>query len=79
MYDEELTLGQWLATIVIACIPCVGIIFLFIWAFGSNTPIDKKRYAQAQLIIAAIAIVLSIILYAVLGAALLATFSAMGS
>mgnify|MGYP007070248672 CR=1 FL=1 len=74
MYDEELTLGQWIGTIVISMIPCVGLIFMLIWAFGSNTQIDKKRWAQAQLIMALIIIVITIILYAVLGAAFLQHF-----
>lgn len=77
--NEELTLGQWLGTIIISCIPCVGFIFLLIWAFGSNTQIDKKRFAQAELIVGAIMIVLMIILYAIVGASLFAAFSALGN
>lgn len=79
MYDEELTLGQWIGSIVISMIPCVGLVFLFIWAFGSNTQTDKKRWAQAMLIMTAIGVVISIILYAVMGAAFYAAFSQLGA
>lgn len=78
MYDDELSVGQWLGTLFLLCIPVVGFILLFIWAFGSNTQIDKKRYAQAQLILAAIGLVLGIIFVVIFGAALVTMFSAIG-
>ncbi len=78
MHDEEMTLGQWLVTLLLLIIPCVNIVLLFVWAFSANTPIDKKRFAQAELIFAAIGLVLSIIFYAVFGAAMLTLFSTMG-
>ncbi len=78
MYDDELSVGQWLGTLFLLCIPVVGLILLFIWAFGSNTQIDKKRYAQAQLIFAAIGLVLGIIFTVIFGAALVTMFSAIG-
>lgn len=66
------SVGDWVLTLFLMCIPCVGIIMLFVWAFGSNTNVSKSNWAKAQLIWVAIAIVVSIILYAVLGAAILA-------
>ncbi|MBE5923775.1 MAG: hypothetical protein E7271_04805 [Lachnospiraceae bacterium] len=79
MHDEELTLGQWVGTVILTMIPCVGLICLLVWAFSGNTQIDKKRYAQAFLIFEVIMIVLTIILYAILGAAMFAMFSSLGA
>lgn len=42
MYDDEMTLGQWIATLVITCIPCVNIIMLIVWAAGSGNATRKK-------------------------------------
>lgn len=68
MDNNELTLGQWIGTLILTCIPCVGIIMLFVWAFGNGQYVARKRWAQAQLIICVIFIVLYIILVLILGA-----------
>lgn len=73
-YGQETpnTVGDWVLTIFLTCIPCVGLILLFVWAFGSNTNQSKSNWAKAQLIWVAIGVVISIIAYAALGATLLA-------
>ena len=70
------SVGDWVLTIFLTCIPCVGLILLFVWAFGSGTNESKSNWAKAQLIWVAIGIVLTIILYAIMGAAL---FAALGN
>ena len=65
------TVGDWVLTIFLACIPCVGLILLFVWAFGNNTNKSKSNWAKAQLIWMAIGIIISIILYAIMGVAFL--------
>lgn len=60
--NQEMTLGQWVGTII--CTTWFGLISLIlsiVWAVSDNTPIAKKRYCQAMIIIQAIGIVLSII------------------
>ena len=66
------SVGDWVLTIFLTCIPCVGLILLFVWAFGSGTNQSKSNWAKAQLIWVAIGIVISIIIYAIMGAAILA-------
>lgn len=68
--DDEMTLGQWILTLVLTCIPCVNIVMLLIWAFGSGQYISRKRWAQAQLIICAVVVVLYFIMAAIFGAAI---------
>ena len=70
------SVGDWVLTIFLTCIPCVGLILLFVWAFGSGTNESKSNWAKAQLIWVAIGIVVTIILYAIMGAA---SFAALGN
>lgn len=57
--EKVLTIGDWMVTILLLCIPLVNIIMLIVWACSSSTPKSKKNFAIAQLIYMAIAIVLS--------------------
>ena len=66
--EPVITVGDWALTILLTCIPCVNIIMLCIWAFGSSTPKTKSNWAKAQLIFVAIGVVLSIILSSVMSA-----------
>lgn len=43
------------------------IILLFVWAFGSNTPVSKANWAKASLIWMVIAIGFYTLLFAVFG------------
>lgn len=60
--DQGLTVGSWVLTILITCIPIVNLVMLFVWGFGSSTPLPKKNWALANLIWIAIGIALSIVL-----------------
>lgn len=75
MYDDEMTLGQWIGTILLSCIPCVNIILLIIWAAGSGNA-TRKKWAQAMLIVTAIGMVVGFIVSAVFGAAIMAALPA---
>lgn len=75
MYDDEMTLGQWIGTILLSCIPCVNIILLIIWAAGSGNA-TRKKWAQAMLIVTAIMMVVGFMVGIIFGAALVATLPA---
>jgi len=63
---KPMTIGEWLITFIITAIPLVGIIMLFVWAFGGDTNPNKKTWAQAYLILMLIGIVLAIIFFGVI-------------
>ena len=46
---SPMTVGQFVATFLIQCIPIVGIIMLFVWAFGSDTNINRRNYSAMLL------------------------------
>ncbi|MBQ7464119.1 MAG: hypothetical protein IJS86_04585 [Lachnospiraceae bacterium] len=70
--ETPVSVGDWILTIFLTCIPLVGIIMLFVWAFGGGNAKSKSNWAKAQLIWMLIGLVLSIVFYAILGASLLA-------
>lgn len=63
--------GEWVVTYLITAIPLIGIIMLFVWAFGGNANPNKANWAKAALVLAAIVIGIYIIIFMIFGAALL--------
>jgi cytochrome c oxidase assembly factor CtaG len=58
-----MTVGSWVVTMLILCIPIVNIIMLIVWAAGSDDNPNRKNWAIAQLIFFVIGIVLWIVLF----------------
>ena len=69
-----MTMGEWLITLIVLAIPCVNVIMYFVWAFGNGNE-NRKNFCRAGLIVMAVGIVLTLILYAVVGASLAAALS----
>lgn len=69
--DAPVSVGDWFVTLLLTCIPIVGIIMIFVWAFGGGTNPSKKNWARATLIWALVGIVLSV----VFGASIVALFA----
>ena len=62
---EVLSLGQWMLTLLIISIPCVGTIALIIWACGNGNK-SRVNFARAALIFSLISAVLAIIFMSVI-------------
>tara|TARA_B110000046_G_C12891551_1_gene354602 strand:- start:450 stop:668 length:219 start_codon:yes stop_codon:yes gene_type:complete len=60
--NKQMSVGDWVITMIIASIPLIGIIMLFVWAFGSDTNLSKKNWAKAILIFFGIIIVIYILI-----------------
>ncbi|SES22786.1 hypothetical protein [Psychrobacillus sp. OK032] len=69
----DMSVGEWLITMLIMIIPIVNIVMLFVWGFGS--PDKRRNYARASLIWMAISIVLIIIFYGAIFAIIFSTSS----
>lgn len=76
--SKPMTVGQYMLVYLIGAIPVAGIIMMFVWAFGSNTNINKKNWARAMLLWALIILVLYIIIFAIFGAAFFNSLGNMG-
>ena len=68
--QPPVSVSYWFLTLFLTAIPLVGLILLFVWAFGSTTNPSKANWAKAALLWAAIGIVIYIIIFAIFGAAL---------
>lgn len=56
--DQVMTLGDWILTLFLVAIPIVNLIMLLIWAFGSEANLNKKNFAKASLIFAALGLII---------------------
>ena len=60
-YTENMTLGQWVGTILLtSCLGIISIILLFVWGFG-DTYEPKKTYCRAMLVVQAIMLGISLL------------------
>lgn len=65
------TIGDWIITMILMCIPLVNFIMLLVWAFSSSTPVSKANWAKAALIFMVIGFVLLILFWgSIMGIAL---------
>lgn len=77
--SETVTVGDWLITLLIGAIPLVNLIMLCVWAFGGGTPPSKANFAKATLLWLVLSVLLSVLLYLVMGLSVLALFATAGS
>ncbi|PKP26014.1 MAG: hypothetical protein CVU03_05745 [Bacteroidetes bacterium HGW-Bacteroidetes-2] len=68
--NQVMTTSEWVITLLITAIPLVGLIMLFVWAFGSTTNLNKANWAKALLIWYAILIVIYLLIIMLFGAAM---------
>jgi len=66
LQSSEISFGEWFLTLFLVAIPLVGIVLLFVWAFGATTNPSKANWAKASLAWAAIAIVLYLLIFVVI-------------
>ena len=57
------TIGDWIITMILMCIPFVNFIMLLVWAFSAGTPVSKANWAKATLIFMLIGFVFFIIFF----------------
>lgn len=72
--EEPVSFGDWMLSILLMTIPCVNIIMMFVWAFGSGTKKSKSNYFKAVLVWTLIWTVLTVIMMVGLGG-IIAAFS----
>ena len=67
-----LSTKDWVITLLIRIIPLVGLVMLFVWAFGSGDNPNKANWAKAVLILMAIGFVVACIFFAIFWGAIAA-------
>lgn len=74
--DQPLSVGGWIATMIVLMIPVVNFIMLLVWAFGSGNN-SRKNYCLASLIIAVVMIALIMVFYIAFGLSAASAFNTM--
>ncbi|MGB2011706.1 MAG: hypothetical protein ACPHYF_09275 [Akkermansiaceae bacterium] len=65
--EKPMSVGDWFVTILILAIPLVNITMYLVWAFSSDTNLNKKNFCRATLLWILIWVVLGIIYSVVVG------------
>jgi uncharacterized membrane protein YqjE len=60
MSNNEMKPIDWTITLFVASLPLIGLIMLFVWAFGDNPNTVRQNFAKGYLIFLAIGIVIAI-------------------
>lgn len=71
--EEPVSVGEWLITMLVMCVPCVNIIMMFVWAFSEDTKKSKSNFFKSALIWLGISMLLSFILAFVMGSVIAST------
>lgn len=58
MDNSPLSMGEWLLTLLVAMIPCAGLILYIVWAFSKSGNLNRRNFCRAYLIVEVIAFVL---------------------
>ena len=66
--NAPMDLKDWILTLIVLLIPCVGIVMYFVWAFGINGNINRRNFCRAQLIIFAALLGIYLVLFVLFGA-----------
>ncbi|WP_461810450.1 hypothetical protein [Faecalimonas sp.] len=73
--NEVMSVGEWLLTILVTIIPCLGLVLYLVWAFGKNENVNRRNYCKAWLIYWLIQTILIIIILIVVFAILIPSSS----
>jgi len=69
-----MTTKEWVVTYLIMMIPCIGWIMAIVWAFSDSGNLNRRNYCRAFLIVLGILIALYVVLWVIIGAAMIASF-----
>lgn len=70
--NSSVSVGDWIVTHIVLAIPLVNLIMLFVWAFTDSTPVSKRNYCKAVLVIAVVVLVLGFAVLLIFGGSLAA-------
>ena len=76
--SDAVSMGEWMWTILLLCIPIVNLVLLIVWAFSGSANPSKANYCKAYLLWMVIGVILStvlVILIAIMGVSLFGGFA----
>lgn len=72
--EQPISVGNWMLTFIVMCIPVVNIIMLFVWAFGGSSHKSKSNWARAALLLMLIIFLGWLLFFVVLGSLFASAF-----
>ena len=60
--EEPVSKSEWALALFLTCIPCVGLIMMFVWAFSKDSKKSKANFFKVQLIFLGVFLVLYLLL-----------------
>ena len=70
-----MSVKDWIIATLIMIIPIVNLVMLFVWAFGDNANPNKANWAKASLIMMVVALGFYMLVFAMIGAAIMGAAS----
>lgn len=64
--EEPVSILDWVGTILLALVPCVGLIMYIIWGFSPDTKKSKANYCKASLIIGLVIVAVYILFFVII-------------
>lgn len=74
----SMSVKDWFLTLLITYIPLVGLVMLLVWAFDSNTNVNKKNWAKASLLWMVVGIAIAFIIFVLFMGAFLSLLGSSG-
>lgn len=73
--EPPISVGNWLLTFIVMCIPLINVIMLFVWAFGGSSHKSKSNWARAALLLMLIIFLGWLLFFVVLGSLFASAFN----
>src|SRR5512136_602909 len=58
---RPLTVGEWLLTLIVLCIPLLNLILCLVWALRSSGNIHRRNFCRATLLLIPVVIVITLV------------------
>ncbi|TVR13082.1 MAG: hypothetical protein EA391_14550 [Balneolaceae bacterium] len=62
---EEVTVSEWIITLIITIIPIVNVVMYLVWAFGNSAKPSKANWAKASVILFAGIVILYLLIFVI--------------
>jgi len=72
--EKPVSIGDWVLTLIVLGLPILNVILYIYWALSDSTPLSKKNYCRACILIFAIVVAASV-MFAILAAVFAAIFA----
>ena len=72
--NNEMKPVDWAITLFVAGLPLVGLIMLFVWAFGESTNTVRQNFAKGYLIFIAVGFLIAIVILSMFSGIIFSAF-----